>query len=94
MVSSDEIVNRLREHIERHKTSNILGKLGLTREDLQVMSDPSQPSTAVLQQAILDLAAQVSALIAAQAGALSGPSLGSAPSRRATHNTTAVGHAT
>ena len=94
MVSSDEIVKRLREHVERHKTSNILGKLGLTREDLQVMSDPSQPSTAVLQQAILDLAAQVSALVAAQAGALSGLAVGSAPSRRATHNPTAVGHAT
>ena len=86
MVSSDEVVYRLRDHVERHKTSNIHGKLALTREDLQVMSDPSQPSTAVLQQAILDLAAQVSALVAAQAGAPSGPAVGSAPSGHAQPN--------
>ena len=47
----------------------------------QVMSDPSQQtSTAVLQQATLDLAAQVSALVAAEAGAPSGPAVRSAPS--------------
>ena len=86
MVSCDKVLNHLREHVECHKTSNILGKHGLTREDLQVMSDPSHPSTAVLQQAILDLAAQVSALVAAQAGALSGPAVGSAPSGHAQPN--------
>ena len=80
------VVNRLWEHVERHKTSNILGKVGLTHEDLQVISDPSQPSTAVLQQAILDLAAQVSALVAAQARAPSGPPVGSAPSGHAQPN--------
>ena len=83
MVSSDDVVDRLRKHVERHKTCNILGSLGLTREDLRVMSDPSKHSNPVLQRAILDLAAQVSALVAAQAGASSGPAVGSALSGHA-----------
>ena len=50
------------------------------------MYDSGQPSTAVLQQAILDLVAQVSALVAAQAGAPSGPAVGTAPSGHAQPN--------
>ena len=85
MVSSEEVVARIKSYLERYPTSRILTNLGLSQEDLEVMSDPAsqQSQLAALQQVVLDLAQQVSALTTAQASAQAGSSAATAPSGNA-----------